>query len=176
MTRPEAKKFHETIYPGARSPGILTIHMKNAFSRVAALAALLLAVPLAASAAMKPFTGPAGWDHTVETNSPTSVLEIWRKGTTQSIAYLYNSAIVFDDNVATIKKNVADNSMKTTVDKTSTCAGKRAYTVGISMGPTYIEQLVIDEAPGVTKLTYSRPQSDSTPPEVTAALAAYCGS
>jgi hypothetical protein len=151
--------------------------MSKLHSGAALLAALLIAVAPVAAAATKPFTGPAGWDHTVESNTPASVLEIWKKeGSKQSIAYLFNSAIVFDENVANIKKNIADNSMKMTLEKTGTCAGKRSYTVGISFGPSYIQQLIIDEAPGVSKITYSRPDADSTPDEVTAAITAYCGS
>jgi len=148
-------------------------------SRAAAALFVFLAVPLAASAAPKPFAGPAsGWDHTVgATATPQAprAQESWKKSDGEYITYLEDGGLSYDDTIAAVKKNVADNGWKLAVDTDRTCDGKRAHELEMTLGTTVVHQLVIDEAPGLTKITYARPQNHAVSGDVTTALNTYCG-
>jgi hypothetical protein len=144
-----------------------------------ALVALAAFLPLAASAATKPFPGPAGWDHTVGT-TPTAEAprahETWKKSDGEQVTYLADAALSFDDTMALVKKNVADNGYKATVDADRKCVGRRAHEIELTFGTSVIHQIIIDDAPGVTKLTYSRPQAVKPAADATTAINAYCDS
>ena len=134
--------------------------------------------PLAAVAAPHPFTGPSGWDHTVGTTATAQVpraQETWKKSDGELLAYLSDSGLSYDDIIASVKKNITDNSLKPSVDRDRTCSGRRAHEVEMTFGATAIHQLIVDDAPGATKLTYARPQGSPFAPDVTSAIAAYCG-
>jgi hypothetical protein len=144
-----------------------------------ALAALAVALPLAAPAAPKPFTLPAsGWDHTVGA-SPTPQVqraqETWKKSDGELLTYLQDAGLSYDESVGLVKKNITDNGLKTTVDTDRKCDGRRAHEVEMTFGTTIAHQILVDDAPGVTKLTYTRPQGTPLAPDVTAAINAYCG-
>ncbi|HZO94801.1 MAG TPA: hypothetical protein VFB22_13740 [Candidatus Baltobacteraceae bacterium] len=146
----------------------------------AAVAFAALLAPFAAGAAPKPFTGPAGWNHTVTaTPSPTSPrsAESWQKGD-QNVSALNSTDVVYGDVVAAVHKNMAGNNVHPTVDRDITCAGKPAHELEMTLNGTTFHQLIIDEGTGggTTRITYSRPQSMSPAPDVTAAFTAYCGS
>jgi hypothetical protein len=66
--------------------------------------------------------------------------------------------------------------MKPSLAKDRTCAGQRAYEIELPIGASIIHQIIVDESPGVTKLTYLRPQGAPPSPVVMSALEAYCGS
>lgn len=145
----------------------------------AATATLVFAalLPLAASAAAKPFVGPAGWDHTVQSTptaaSPRSA-ETWKKGG-DILTLLGDDGMTYADIVATVEKNVNQNGLHPTVDKDRTCAGRKAHEIEEIFGTTVVHQLIIDDAPGVMKLTYTHPQSSPPSADVANALTAYCG-
>lgn len=155
--------------------------MPNAPLRTAsALAALAVVLPLAALAAAKPFAGPtAGWDHTVGATAtpqtPRSV-ETWKKSDGELVTYLSDGGLVYDDSVAMIKKNMTDNGFKPAVDTDRKCDGRRAHELELVLGTTVVHQVLVDDAPGVTKVTYTRPQGTAASPDVTSAITAYCGS
>ncbi|HEY4442304.1 MAG TPA: hypothetical protein VGN14_17725 [Candidatus Elarobacter sp.] len=132
-----------------------------------------------AALAAKPFVGPDGWDHTVAV-TPTPQLpraqESWKKADGEVLIYLSDGGLSYDDTVAAVKKNVADNAIKTAVDRDRTCAGKRAHEIELTFAPTIVHQIIVDEAPGVTKLTYSRPVGTAMAADATAAITSYCGS
>jgi hypothetical protein len=43
------------------------------------------------------------------------------------------------------------------------------------LGSSVVHQLIVDDAPGVTKLTYMRPQGSPRAADAMSAIAAYCG-
>ncbi len=154
--------------------------MPNASLRaVSALAALIAFLPLAALASPKPFTGPAaGWDHTVgSTPTPQAprALETWKKSDGELVSYLADSALSYDDIIGLVKKNMADNGFKASVDTDRKCDGRRAHEIEMTFGTTIVHQVIVDDAPGVTKLTYTRSQGTPVSADVTSAIAAYCG-
>jgi hypothetical protein len=152
--------------------------MRTFSVRVAALIFAAFA-PTAVSAALKPFTGPAGWDHTVAATATPALprsQEAWKKSDGEQLIYLADAGLAFDDMVTQVKKNVADNNMKPSLAKDRTCAGQRAYEIELPIGASIIHQIIVDESPGVTKLTYLRPQGAPPSPVVMSALEAYCGS
>lgn len=152
--------------------------MRYAPFAVPATLALAALLPLAASAAAKPFTGPAGWDHTVQT-SPTPQVprdaETWKQGA-DVLTLLSDDGLVYADSVSAVEKNIAQNALKPSVDKDRTCAGRKAHELEMTFGSSIVHQLIIDDSPGVMKLTYTRPQSAQMSADVTNAIAAYCGS
>jgi hypothetical protein len=148
------------------------------YRRATAVVAFAALIPLAASAAPKPFVGPAGWDHTVgavAAQSPSRAQETWKKSDGQQLIYLTDGGLAYDDIVTLVKKNISDNSIKTAVDKDRTCDGHRAHEVEMTFAPTVVHQIIIDNTPGVTKLTYTRPDGMAMTADATAAIAAYCG-
>lgn len=150
----------------------------SSYRAAAALLAFAAFVPLAALGATKPFPGPAGWEHSVNVTPTTDApraQETWKKNDGQQLSYLADAALSFDDTIALVKKNVADNGFKTSVDADRKCDGRRAHEVELTFGASVVHQLIVDDAPGVTKLTYTRPQSAASAAEVTSALNAYCG-
>jgi hypothetical protein len=152
--------------------------MRTSSVRVAALIFAAFA-PTAVNAALKPFTGPAGWDHTVAATATPALprsQEAWKKSDGEQLIYLADAGLAFDDMVSQVKKNVADNNMKPSLAKDRTCAGQRAYEIELPIGASIIHQIIVDDAPGVTKLTYLRPQGAPLSPVVVSAFAAYCGS
>ena len=152
--------------------------MRTFSVRVAALIFAAFA-PTAVSAALKPFTGPAGWDHTVAATATPALprsQEAWKKSDGEQLIYLADAGLAFDEMVTQVKKNVADNNMKPSLAKDRTCAGQRAYELELPIGASIIHQIIVDESPGVTKLTYLRPQGAPPSPVVMSALEAYCGS
>jgi len=152
--------------------------MRTFSVRVAALIFAAFA-PTAVSAALKPFTGPAGWDHTVAATATPALprsQEAWKKSDGEQLIYLADAGLAFDEMVTQVKKNVADNNMKPSLAKDRTCAGQRAYEIELPIGASIIHQIIVDESPGVTKLTYLRPQGAPPSPVVMSAFAAYCGS
>jgi len=153
--------------------------MRPAFFRtVLTLLALGVALPLAALAATKPFPGPSGWEHSVMA-TPTAAVpraqEIWKKNDGEQLTYLADAGLSYDDTVALVKKNVADNGFKTNVDSDRKCDGRRAHEVELTFGTSIVHQIIVDDAPGVTKLTYTRPQTVAPAADATGALTAYCG-
>ena len=155
--------------------------MSNAPLRTAAvLVAVAALLPLAAAAAPKPFTGPAsGWDHTVVT-TPTAQTpraeETWKKSDGELLVYLSDGALSYDDTVGMVKKNITDNGFKPSVDTDRKCDGRRAHEVEMMFGTTVVHQIILDDAPGLTKLTYTRPQGTPAAADMTSAINAYCGS
>lgn len=145
---------------------------------VPALLALAALLPLAAAAATKPFTGPPGWDHTVAlapTPQSPRASDTWRKSDGQLVTYMADAALAYDDTVGMVKKNIADNGFKTAIDKDRTCEGRRAHELEMTFGTSVVHQVIVDDAPGVTKLTYTRNQGVPMDADVTSAIAAYCG-
>jgi hypothetical protein len=151
------------------------IHATN--RALAALAALLL-IPAVAAAAPKPFTGPsAGWDHNVATTPSAQTpraLETWKKSDGEYLTYLEDAGLSYDDALAAVKKNIGDNAVKTTVDTDRQCAGRRAHEFEMTLGTTIVRQIIVDDAPGLTKLTYARPGGTPAAADATSALTAYC--
>ena len=150
-------------------------HVRN--RALAALAAAVL-FPVAALAAPRPFAGPsAGWDHNVAA-TPTAqtqrALETWKKKDGEHLTYLADGGLSYDDALAAVKKNIADNGVKTTADADRQCAGRRAHEFEMTLGTTIVRQIIVDDAPGLTKLTYARPEGTPAAPDATTALTAYC--
>jgi hypothetical protein len=152
--------------------------MNNRRIRAASALLALIMIPVAAGAAPKPFTGPAsGWDHNVAV-APSAqaprALETWKKSDGEYLTYLEDAGLSYDDTLAAVKKNITDNGVKTTIDGDRQCAGRRAHEVEMTLGPSVVHQIIIDDAPGLTKLTYARPASTPAAADATAALTAYC--
>ena len=153
--------------------------MRTATLRASIFVVLATFLPWAAEAAAKPFAGPpSGWDHTVSA-TPTPEIpraqETWRKSEGELIAYLSDAALSYDDMVAMVKKNVGDNGLKPSLDLDRMCDGRRAHEVELTLGASIVHQVIVDDAPGVTKLTYLRPQGSPARADVARAIAAYCG-
>jgi len=153
--------------------------MASAPLRATALFAFVALVPIAAWAAPKPFSGPpSGWDHAV-VSSPTPqnprAQETWKKSDGELITYLSDGGLAYDDIVGMVRKNISDNGLHPSVDRDRTCDGRRAHEVEMTFGSTIVHQVIVDDAPGVTKVTYTRAQGKPMPPDVTAAFTAYCG-
>jgi hypothetical protein len=150
----------------------------SSFRAVAALLAFGAFLPLAALGATKPFPGPAGWEHSVNVTATADApraQETWKKSDGEQLAYLADAGLSFDATIAMVKKNVADNALKTSVDADRKCDGRRAHEVELTFGTSVVHQLIVDDAPGVTKLTYTRPLSVVQGFDVTSALNVYCG-
>jgi hypothetical protein len=153
--------------------------MPSAPLRATALFACVALMPIAAWAAPKPFSGPpSGWDHTV-VSSPTPqqprAQETWKKSDGEQITYLSDGGLAYDDIVGMVHKNISDNGLRPAVDRDRTCEGHRAHEVEMTFGTTIVHQVIVDDAPGVTKVTYTRGQGTSAGADVTAAISAYCG-
>jgi hypothetical protein len=151
--------------------------MRTAAIRTAAVVGLAAALPLGAQGAMKAFAGPAGWDHTVQTTATASLprsQETWKKSDGESLVLLADDGLAYDDVLAMVVKSAA--SLHASVNRDLTCAGRKAHEVEETFGPTVVHQMIVDDSPGVTKLTYTRPQKTPMSPDVTAAFTAYCGS
>jgi hypothetical protein len=149
------------------------------FRGASALLALAAFLPIAALAATKPFPGPTGWEHAVgatPTAASARAQETWKKSDGELLTYLADAGLSYDDTVALVKKNVADNGFKTSVDTDRKCDGRRAHEVELTLGITVVHQIIVDDAPGVTKLTYIRPQTIVPAADATGALNAYGGS
>jgi len=149
-------------------------------SRIAALAlAAAILTPLAAAAAAKPFGGVTGWNHSVSA-TPTPALprdqETWKAKNGETFSVLSDGGLSYDDTIASIKKNFADNGMTPIEDKDRMCDGRRAHELELVIGPSVIHQIIVDDAPGVTKLSYTRVQGTPPAPSVATAITAYCGS
>ncbi|BDE06984.1 hypothetical protein WPS_22600 [Vulcanimicrobium alpinum] len=152
--------------------------MRTAVVRAAFAAAALLVVPALAAAAPKTFTGPSGWDHTVGATPSASsprAQETWKKNDGELLTYLADGGLAYDDIVGMVKKNITDNAVKAPVDRDTTCDGHRAHEVEMTFGTSVVHQVIIDEAPGVAKLTYTRPQGAPVAPDVATDLSGYCG-
>jgi hypothetical protein len=143
-----------------------------------ALIALAAFIPLAATAAPKSFAGVSGWDHAVVT-APTPQVpraqETWKKSDGELITYLSDGGLSYDDIVGMVKKNITDNNLKPAMDRDRQCDGRRAHEVEMTFGTTVVHQVIVDDNPGVTKLTYTRSQGTPIGADVTSALTAYCG-
>ncbi len=132
----------------------------------------------APAAQSPPFTGPKGWNHQVgATPTPQSprAQESWKKDDGEFLSYFSDAGLSYDDVLAMVKKNVADNAIKTTLDTDRKCDGRRAHELEMSIGASVTDQVIVDDAPGVTRLTYSRPQAMQKSPDVVSAVNAYCG-
>jgi hypothetical protein len=154
--------------------------MRSAPLRATALLACVALLPVTASAATKPFTGPAnGWDHVViatPTPQQPRAQEKWTKSDGEMIVYLSDAGLSYDDIVGMVRKNISDNGLHPSVDRDRTCNGRRAHEVEETFGTSIVHQVIVDDTPGVTKVTYTRPQGKPMPPDVVAAFTAYCGS
>ena len=142
------------------------------------VASIVLLTSAVASAAGKPFVGPDGWDHTVGMTATAQLpraQESWKKPDGEQLVYLSDGGLSYDDITALVKKNIADNGIKTSVDRDRTCGGKRAHEVEMTFAPSIVHQIIVDDAPGVTKLTYSRPVGTAMATDAVAAITAYCG-
>jgi hypothetical protein len=142
------------------------------------LLALAAFLPLAALAATKPFPGPSGWDHSVAATPSAAApraQETWKKSDGEQLTYLADAGLSYDDTIALVKKNVTDNGFKTSVDTDRKCDGRRAHEVELTFGSAIVHQIIVDDAPGVTKVTYTRPQTIAATADATGALTAYCG-
>jgi hypothetical protein len=140
--------------------------------------AFLVFLPLAALASPKPFTGPPGWDlvaGAAATPQSTRAIETWKKSDGGFLTYLSDAGLSYDETLALVKKNVTDNGFKTSVDAERKCDGRRAHEVEMTFGTTVVRQVIVDDAPGVTKLTYTRPQGTPPAADVAGAINAYCG-
>jgi hypothetical protein len=147
--------------------------------RAVTLILIAALTPNAALAVTRPFTGPAGWEHTVGATSTAALpraQETWKKNDGEQLTYLADGGLTFDDMVGQVKKNIADNNMKPSVAKDRTCAGRRAYEIELSLGPSIVHQIIVDDAPGVTKVTYVRAQGMPPSAEVSAMFDTYCAS
>jgi hypothetical protein len=143
-----------------------------------ALAVFVAAARAGPAAAGQPFTGPKGWNHAVgATATPQSprAQETWKKDDGEFVTYFSDGALSYDDVLAMVRKNVTDNALKTSGDADRKCEGRRAHELEMTLGTTLVYQLIVDDAPGVTRLTYVRPQNVAKSADVTAALTAYCG-
>lgn len=132
-----------------------------------ALIAFAAVLPLAAVAAAKPFPGPSGWDHTVGATATAQVpraQETWKKSDGALLTYLSDGGLSYDEITGMVRKNISDNGLKTAVDRDRQCDGRRAHEVEMTFGTTVVRQLNVDDAPGVTKLTYARPQGTPASP------------
>lgn len=153
---------------------MFTAHPRTASVMIALLATL----PVAALATARPFTGPSGWDHTVaSTPSPQSPrsADTWRKGSGEIVTAIFDGSLAYDDMLAAVHKNIADNSLKPAVDRDLTCGGSRAHEVEMTFGTTIVNQVIVDDAPGVTRITYSRPSGTPVSADETKTITAYCG-
>ena len=146
--------------------------------RVRSLCAALVAasiLPVAAGATPRPFTGPANWDHAVAANSEGSTThsELWKNGDGETLTLLSTSALNYDDVIAAIHKNVA--TLHPSVDRDLTCSGRRAHEIEMAYTSMVTRQLIVDDVPGVTRLTLIHPADKPATTDVMAALQAYCG-
>jgi hypothetical protein len=143
-----------------------------------AFGASVVVLSFAAALAAKPFVGPDGWEHVVgmlPASQVSRAQETWKKNDGEQLAYLSDAGLSYDDIIALVKKNIAENAIKTAVDKDRTCQGRRAHEIEMTFSPSIVHQIIIDDAPGVTKLTYTRPQGTSPSADASSAIAAYCG-
>lgn len=152
--------------------------MTLARNRAAAVLAVCCFIPLATIGAPRPFTGPAtAWDHSVAATPSAQApraLETWKKKDGEYMTYLADAGLSYDDSLAAVKKNISDNGLKTSLDTDRQCAGHRAHEFEMTLGTTVVHQLIVDDAPGLTKITYTRPEGTPAAPDATTALTAYC--
>lgn len=150
--------------------------------RVLIAGCALVAVPLAANAS-KSFSGPATWSH-VASSTPGAERsqDVWKSGDSPSaevLAVMSDSTMNYDGIIAAVRANVAGGGMKLGIDKDITCEGNRAHTFEMSFGPdgkkTLVNQTIVADGDGTTRITYTRADGKPYADDVKAAISAYCG-
>lgn len=151
--------------------------------RIVLAGCAIAAVPLAA-AAMKSFPGPSSWTHVAATTSGATVSQdVWKSSDGPSadvLAVMTETTMKYDDVLAAVHSNVAAGGIKLSLDKDMTCAGDRAHNFEMSFGPdgkkTLVNQTIIADGTGTTRITYTRADGKPFSDDVKTAVASYCGS
>ena len=147
---------------------------------VIAIATFVLGATAVSMAAGPPtFEGPKGdWKHTDPAGTDTRHVESWKLFTDQSLTVVTDTTVTYSDALAPIQKNIADNHIKTSVDKDETCLGKPAHVVEFSFGTeghqTIINRTIASDGTGSVQITYARAGDDQFDPDVRKAIDAFC--
>ena len=143
-------------------------------------AAVLVAIPLAASAA-KTFVAPASWNHlVVGTPGAARTLDVWKMNnspTSPVLNVLVDTSQSYAEALIAVRANEQNAGIKLIADKDRPCAGVTAHEfdveldAGNKMLSTYT---IVPDSKGITRMTYSRPADAPANRDVQAALDAFC--
>lgn len=150
--------------------------------RIIVVSGATLLVPLTASAA-KTFLGPATWVHIASATPGTAgTQDVWKSSsapTAEVLAMMSDATTSYDGVLAAVRANVASGGIKLGLDRDTTCNGSRAHTFELSFGPdgkkTLVNQTIIADGDGTTRITYTRSDGKPFSDEVKSAIGAYCG-
>jgi len=144
------------------------------------VAAVLVATPLAASAA-KTFVGPASWNHLVSgTPGAARTVDVWKMNNSPSSPVLnvvVDTTVSYPDALAAIRTNAQNGGIKIIADKDRPCAGATGheFDIEIDAGTKILSTYtIVPDAKGITRMTYSRPADAPPSRDVQAALDAFC--
>ncbi|MBC5809938.1 MAG: hypothetical protein GIW95_03655 [Candidatus Eremiobacteraeota bacterium] len=110
-------------------------------------------------------------------SNPDRTVDQW-KLSTEIVTVVHDTAAVFADQVASIRKNLNDMGSKPKVDKDVPCQGQQAHIFEFSYGPegkivTTNRMLLPDGPSGLTTVTYTR-TLDQFDPDVKKAIDNFC--
>ena len=156
------------------------------FSRILTTlaASVAVALPTLAAAADIAFVGPSGWSHTGQpAPDPTHKFDQWKFGggggfPAQTVTFMSDSTGSYADSLALIRKNFADNHIKTSLDADKQCQGKQGHVVEFTVGPEgkeiVITRILVPADPGVVTITYARGKEDGFDDDVKKSIDSYC--
>jgi len=140
-----------------------------------------LAAPALGAGTDLAFSGPAGWSHVTQTASdPSRQFQQWRFAADppEILTVMKDTTTNFADAIATMKKNIADNGFKVTLDSNQTCQGRPSHITEFAFGPqghtTIINRLIVPQDDGIVTVTYTRGEGFNYDDDVKKAVAAYC--
>ena len=155
-------------------------------SRISIAVTLALAASTAlAAAADVAFVGPPGWSHVGQPSpDPTRKVDQWKLGggggdAAQTVTFISDTTSSYNDTLALIKKNFADNHIKASADADMACHGQQGHVVQFSSGPegkeVVIRRILVPEGPtGLITITYSRAMADPDDPDVKKSIESFC--
>jgi len=151
------------------------------FLRPVLAGAVLVAIPLAASAA-KTFVAPATWTHVVTgTPGAARTVDVWKLNdspTSPVLNVVVDTTQSYADALAGVRAYAQNDGIKVNRDKDKPCAGVTAHEFEIDVAgsnPTLSIYTIIPNDPkGITRITYSRPADARPSKDVQAAVDAFC--
>jgi hypothetical protein len=149
-----------------------------------ALAAAILVSGLcvAASAAVKPFPPPNGWNQVQQQAPPGTTIMVWTKDSgplQQTLTVVDDPNEPYSDAVDRVQRNITANKFKVTANRDLTCNGATGHVFAMAYGPDVgriaVERLILPDGTGSAQITYMRPEPEPFSDDIKSNLNAYCG-
>lgn len=156
--------------------------MRNQAAPALAVAILAAGLASAASAAVKPFPPPNGWNQVQQQAPPGTVIMVWTKDSgplQQTLTVVDDPNEAYTDAVDRVQKNITANKFKVTVNRDQSCNGQTGHLFAMAYGPDVgriaVERLILPDGTGSAQITYMRPEPEAYADEIKSNLNTYCG-